>query len=183
MKYSLCCIPGYVDYGYRIWWKSNQPFSSDSGTNKRINRQTDKQTPKLKTTWIVLVLYEIDKKKQNGERITNVQTHPLYSFIYIYIYIYRYIYIYVCVCVCVWGGAKGDWDFRIFDLLKTLMELKFNPCGEFRWSPEGPASQIQLSSPPRWGPWDLFRSFKVFSDAKEKMGCGKQRVATAPVYP
>ena len=26
--------------------------------------------------------------------------------------------------------------------LKTLMEQVFNPCGEFRWSPEGPVSQI-----------------------------------------
>ena len=25
---------------------------------------------------------------------------------------------------------------------KILMELIFNPCGEFRWSPEGPVSQI-----------------------------------------
>ena len=25
---------------------------------------------------------------------------------------------------------------------KTLIELIFNPCGEFRWSPEGPVSQI-----------------------------------------
>ena len=25
---------------------------------------------------------------------------------------------------------------------KTLMELIFNPCGEFQWSPEGPVSQI-----------------------------------------
>ena len=25
---------------------------------------------------------------------------------------------------------------------KTLMELIFNPCGEFRWSPEGPVSQV-----------------------------------------
>ena len=25
---------------------------------------------------------------------------------------------------------------------KTLMELVFNPCGEFRWSPEGSVSQI-----------------------------------------
>ena len=29
-------------------------------------------------------------------------------------------------------GAKGDWDFRSYDLVKTLMELIFNPCGEFR---------------------------------------------------
>ena len=28
---------------------------------------------------------------------------------------------------------------------KSLMELIFNPCGEFRWSPEGPVSQIHFS--------------------------------------
>ena len=39
-------------------------------------------------------------------------------------------------------GAKGDWDFRISDLVKTLMDLIFKPCGEFRWSPVGLASQI-----------------------------------------
>ena len=27
--------------------------------------------------------------------------------------------------------AKGDLDFRISHLVKTLMELIFNPCGEF----------------------------------------------------
>ena len=39
-------------------------------------------------------------------------------------------------------GAKGDWDFRISDMVKTLKELIFNPCVEFRRSPEGPVSQI-----------------------------------------
>ena len=39
-------------------------------------------------------------------------------------------------------GAKGDWDFRISVLDKNPMELIFNTCGEFRWSPEGPVSQI-----------------------------------------
>ena len=39
-------------------------------------------------------------------------------------------------------GVKGYWDFRISDLTKTLIELIFNPYGEFRWSPEGPVSQI-----------------------------------------
>ena len=28
---------------------------------------------------------------------------------------------------------------------------------------------------------DLFRSFKVCSDANERMGCGKHREATAPI--
>ena len=36
----------------------------------------------------------------------------------------------------------GDWDFRISDRIKTLMDLIFNPCGEFLRSPEGPVSQI-----------------------------------------
>ena len=40
-------------------------------------------------------------------------------------------------------GAKGDMGFPIFDPVKTLMELIFNPCGEIQWSPEGPVRQIQ----------------------------------------
>ena len=37
--------------------------------------------------------------------------------------------------------------------------------------------------PPCWGHWDLFRSFKVCADAKEKMVCGKQREANERIYP
>ena len=37
---------------------------------------------------------------------------------------------------------KGDLDFPISNLVKNLMELIFNLCGEFRWSPKGPVSQI-----------------------------------------
>ena len=38
---------------------------------------------------------------------------------------------------------KGDRDFRIFDQVKNPDGTDiFNPCGEFRWSPEGPVSQI-----------------------------------------
>ena len=40
------------------------------------------------------------------------------------------------------GGTKDDWDFRISDLTKTLIELLFNPYGEFWWSPEGLVSQV-----------------------------------------
>ena len=39
-------------------------------------------------------------------------------------------------------GGEGWRVFRISDIVKTLMEHIFNPCGEFRWSPEGPVSQI-----------------------------------------
>ena len=37
------------------------------------------------------------------------------------------------------------------------------------------------SLPPRCCPCDLFRSFKVCWDAKERVGCGKQRKATVPI--
>ena len=30
---------------------------------------------------------------------------------------------------------------------------------------------------------DLFRSFKVCSDAKERVVCGKERVDTVPIHP
>ena len=47
--------------------------------------------------------------------------------------------------------------------------------------PGEPSQSNPLSSPPRWCPWDLFRSFKVCSDAKERVGCRRQREATAPI--
>ena len=55
--------------------------------------------------------------------------------------------------------AKGDWDFRIYDLVKKKprMELTFNPCGEFRWSPQVPVSQIQ-------SPHLLVGAPEIFSD-------------------
>ena len=37
------------------------------------------------------------------------------------------------------------------------------------------------SSPPSLCPWDLFRVFEVCSDAKERVGCGKQKEDTAPI--
>ena len=61
---------------------------------------------------------------------------------------------------------------------KTLMELIFNSCGEFRLSSEGPVSQIHS---PRLhdGARDRLRSFKFCSDGKERVGCGKQREVNA----
>ena len=40
------------------------------------------------------------------------------------------------------AGAKGDWEFRISDQDKNPDGTDIYPCGEFRWSPEGPVSQI-----------------------------------------
>ena len=45
--------------------------------------------------------------------------------------------------------------------LKTVMELIFNPYGEFQRSPE---AQLAKSSPPQWGPGifsDLLRSVQM----------------------
>ena len=60
---------------------------------------------------------------------------------------------------------------------KTLMELIFNSCGEFWWSPEGPVSQIHspyLYVVP-------LGSFQICSDATERVRCGKQREVTSPI--
>ena len=64
---------------------------------------------------------------------------------------------------------------------ETLMELIFNPSGEFRWSPEGPVSQIH-SPHLLVGAPGIFSNLKVCSDAKERVVCGKQREATAPIH-
>ena len=85
------------------------------------------------------------------------------------------------ICLYFVRGRRLIGISRFFILSKTLIGLIFNLCGEFRWSPEGSVSQNMLSSPPRWCPWDLFRSLKVCSDAKERVGCGKQWEATAPI--
>ena len=76
-------------------------------------------------------------------------------------------------------GAKGDWDFQISDLVEY-------PGGTDILTPAvnfGEVQKAQLAKstllPPHWCPWDLFRSFKVCSDA----GCGKQREATTPIHP
>ena len=74
-------------------------------------------------------------------------------------------------------GGKGDWNFRISDLVK-------NPDGtdnEFRWSPEGPVSQINSLHLHVGAPGISLRSFKVCSDAKERVGCGKPWKANAPI--
>ena len=76
------------------------------------------------------------------------------------------------------SGAKGDWDFRISDLVKNpdgtdILTLVVN-FGEVR--------RVELAKSILLTSRDLFRSFKVCSDAKERVGCGKQREATAPIH-
>ena len=65
---------------------------------------------------------------------------------------------------------------------QTLMELIFNPCCEFREVRRAQlAKSILLTSP--LVPLGSFQIFKVCSDVKERVGCGKQREATAPIHP
>ena len=40
------------------------------------------------------------------------------------------------------AGAKGDLEFRISDQVKNPDGADIYPCGEFRWSPKCPISQI-----------------------------------------
>ena len=90
------------------------------------------------------------------------------------------VFVCLCVCVCVFVCVTGISGSLIWS--KTLMELIFNHCGEFRLRP---AAQIakSLSLPPRWCPRDLLKPFKVCSDVKERVGYGKPREATAPIHP
>ena len=62
------------------------------------------------------------------------------------------------------------------------MELIFQPCGEFRLVRRSQLAKSSLLTSTLMS-LDVFRSFKVYSDAKERVGCGKQREATAPIIP
>ena len=62
------------------------------------------------------------------------------------------------------------------------MELiLFNPWGEFQWSLEDPVSQIHSPYLQVGAPGIFVRSFNVCSDAKGRVGCGKQWEATAHI--
>ena len=60
------------------------------------------------------------------------------------------------------------------------MKLIFNSVLNF-----GEVRRAQLAKTilltPRWCPWNLLRSLKVCSDAKERVWCRKQWKATAPI--
>ena len=80
--------------------------------------------------------------------------------------------------IWVWVGTKVDWDFRISDLLKK--KPWWNWCltpvanfGEVRRAQLARSTHLTSSLVP-------LGFFKVCSDAKERVGCGKQREATAP---
>ena len=76
-----------------------------------------------------------------------------------------------------WG--KGWWDFRISDMVKTPeWNWYLTPVVNF-----GEVRRPQLSKSTLLTSYDGARgmSFKVCSKAKEKVGCGKQCEATAPI--
>ena len=94
--------------------------------------------------------------------------HLFVSWMNFIVNIYLFIYIW-------WRRVIGISRSVIWS--KSLMELIFSPCGEFRWSPEVLVSQIH-SPHPTLGP---LGSFNVCLDAKERVGCRKHREATAPI--
>ena len=62
------------------------------------------------------------------------------------------------------------------------MELTFNCCGEFRWSPEGPVCEIHSPHLHDGAPEIFSDLLRFCSDTKERVGYGKQLEATAPIY-
>ena len=59
------------------------------------------------------------------------------------------------------AGAKGDWEFRISDQVKSPDVTDIYPCGEFRWSPEGPVRQIHSPHLHVGAPGIFFRSVQM----------------------
>ena len=59
--------------------------------------------------------------------------------------------------------AKGDWDFRIFDLIKKPIELIFNPVVNFYEARRAQLAKCTLLT------LGSFQIFKVSSDAKERL--------------
>ena len=85
-------------------------------------------------------------------------------------------------CTIPLKGAKGDWDLWISDLVKNPEGTDILSCVvnfvEVRRAQLAKSTHLTSTR----CTWDLFRSFKVYSDAKERMWCGKQREATAPSH-
>ena len=79
-------------------------------------------------------------------------------------------------------GAKGDWDFRISDLVKNLKERYLTSAVNF-----GEVWRAQFAKSPLLTytlvPLGFFQVFQICSDAKVTMRCGKKREATAPIHP
>ena len=65
------------------------------------------------------------------------------------------------------NNTQRQWVFR------SLLPVIFNPCGEFRWSPEGPVSQIHSPYLRVGAPRFFSDLLRVLSDAKVRVGCGK----------
>ena len=77
------------------------------------------------------------------------------------------------------GGRRVIGISGLLIWLKTLMELIFNPCGEFRRSPEGPFSQIHSPHLHVGAAWDLLRSVRMLKSGVRKE-TGRYRTYSIP---
>ena len=106
------------------------------------------------------------KQKHKKDKPKHKKNTHIYT-VYIYIYIYMGRRLILISESLIWS--------------KTLMELIFNSCSEFRLSPEGPVSQIHcphLHAGTTGFFSDLSRSVQML----KRVGCGKQREASAPIH-
>ena len=71
-------------------------------------------------------------------------------------------------CYVIWSGQIPWWNWYL------------TPVVNFDEARRAHLAKYTLP-PPRRCPWDLFRNVKVCGDAKERVGCGKQREPTAPI--
>ena len=81
------------------------------------------------------------------------------------------VYIYASMCVILFNkainceGAKGDWDFRIPDLVKDPDETSVVNFGKVQRAQLAKSTRLTSTMVP-------LGSFKIFSDAKERVGAG-----------
>ena len=81
-------------------------------------------------------------------------------------------------------GSKGWLGFPdLWSRQKPWWNWYLTPMVNFGEVRRVQLAKSTLSSPPCWCTWDLLRSFKVCSHVKERVGCGKQREAPAPIHP
>ena len=89
------------------------------------------------------------------------------------------------LCAYTFTGGEGKLGFPdLWSGQKPWMELLFNPCGEFRWSPEGPVSQIHSPHFLVGAPWifsDLLRFVQMLKESGVWKATGSYRIYSSLV--
>ena len=87
----------------------------------------------------------------------------------------NYLVLYLLLIQSIYSVLYLEWGWRVIGISRsliwseTLMELIFNPCGEFRWNLEGPVSQIHSPHLHDCAP-GIFSDLRSFQMLKREWG-------------